>query len=648
MSSGITYVDNAYPFFSAYDNRTDNDAIPGQIEIINTQEINVARAEATVSTGGTISSINIVDGGSGYENVPSVTVAKFNKVQSGISTLLFENIPLTQEVGNSWNDVTAPVDIAYRAIDYTPEGVFVAVGSTAGIHTSTDGNNWSVSSSVGPTSAILQAVVGLSSEVVVVGSGGTIRRSTNAASSFTGTTIYSRIQQGFIPTYTPRNITQTLKGVAVGSYIFPGISTSIPQEKVVVVGAAGTILYSEPGSSGLTTSFVLTNKFATQDFQDVGYHDGTFVAVGNQGSIYRSTDGETWSGVTTTSITTNLFSVHYGKDRWISVGAASSIISSTDDGLNWSVVSDSSDVGNSFSIMDVHYQNNVWLAVGNGSRTLNSINGLNWFRQSVPNNPGNLRSVTYGDNKMVVVGINSTIVWSGYETVGAAATATVGAGGTISAITVNNGGFGYQTGTTPTVLISQEVVSREKINTVNLTGDYGTVVGVAVSASGFNSRATLNLTLDADPFLNQAGFNNPSAISKTGLTAGDYFVLRNTVFGTGVTSIDKDGNNVGVGTIFADNIYKVEGVFNHPTDNQLVVVFCNISSVSGITPIAVGSGKPKLGDYSWGKLTNLSRSSEPKVFNINNTNGYTGITTAPEVRRINPLAVNYSDFDKTT
>ena len=62
----------------------------------------------------------------------------------------------------------------------------------------------------------------------------------------------------------------------------------------------------------------------------------------------------------------------------------------------------------------------------------------------------------------------------------------------------------------------------------------------------------------------------------------------------------------------------------------------------------MGSGKPKIGDYSWGKLTNLSRASDQKVFNVNTSNGYTGITTAPEVRRINPLAVSYSDFDKTT
>ena len=135
----------------------------------------------------------------------------------------------------------------------------------------------------------------------------------------------------------PRNIPQSLNAAAVGSYLFPnaltGISTDVPYERVVVVGAAGTILYTEPGLAGLTSSFVISNKFATQDFHGVAYHDGTFVAVGNQGSIYRSTDGETWSGVTTTSITTNLKGIAYGSDKWIAVGAAGTIISSADDGL---------------------------------------------------------------------------------------------------------------------------------------------------------------------------------------------------------------------------------------------------------------------------------------------------------------------------
>ena len=634
-SSVTTYVDNAFPFFSAYDNRTDIDGIPGQIEIINTQDINVASGLATVSAGGTVSSITVVDGGSGYENIPTVTVANFNNI-SGV------NIPLTEEVGRSWNKITAPADISYNDIDYIPEGVFVAVGSTSGIHTSTDGNNWTVATT--GNFGTFKGVVGLSSEVVVVGGAGTIARSTNAGSTFGITNIYSRKQVGFIPTYTPRNIPQSLNAAAVGSYLFPnsltGIGTTVPHERVVVVGAAGTILYTEPGLAGLTTSFVISNKFATQDFHGVAYHDGTFVAVGNQGSIYRSTDGETWSGVTTTSITTNLKGIAYGSDKWIAVGAAGTIISSSDDGLNWSVVG----AGGTFQLNDVHYQNNVWLAVGGAGMAMNSIDGSTWYKKHVvaAGTPlgTQLNAVTYGDNKMVAVGIQSSLVWSGYEKVGAAATATVGAGGTISAITVTEGGFGYTPNTNPTVLLSQEAIIREKCNTVNVTGDYGVVVGVAVSSSGVNSRATLNLSLDADAFLNQAGFGN---ISKTGLAIGDYFILKNTVFGTGVTSIDKDGNNVGVGTSFADNIYKVEGTVTSNTG--IVTVFCNINSTTGITPIT----GPKLGDYSFGKLTNLTRSTtDPKVFNINITNGYTGITTAPEVRRINPLAITYSDFDKTT
>ena len=275
---------------------------------------------------------------------------------------------------------------------------------------------------------------------------------------------------------------------------------------------------------------------------------------------------------------------------------------------------------------------------------MNSINGSTWFKKPVTISGSalgtQLNAVTYGDNKMVAVGIQSSLLWSGYEKVGAAATATVGAGGTISAITVTEGGFGYTPGTNPTVLLSQEVVTREKCNTVNVTGDYGVVVGVGISAVGINTRATLNLSLDADAFLNKAAFGN---ISKTGLTVGDYFVLKNSVFGTGVTSIDKDGNTVGVGTSFADNIYKVEGTVT--SSSGIVTVFCNINSTTGIIPIT----GPKLGDYSFGKLTNLTRSTtDPKVFNINNTNGYTGIMTAPEVRRVNPLAVTYSDFDQTT
>jgi hypothetical protein len=646
VSSGTTYVDNAFPLFSAYDNRTSRDTIPGLIEFINTQDISVGRAVANVSTGGKVSSITVTEGGAGHQNAPTVSIANFNRLPSGINTTSFETIPLIEEVGRTWNKITAPLDISYNDIDYTPEGVFVAVGSTSGIHTSTDGNNWTVATT--GNFGTFKGVVGLSSEVVVVGGAGTIARSTNAASSFTGTNIYQRKQVGFIPSYTPRNISQSLNAAAVGTYIFPnaltGISTTTPHERVVVVGAGGTILYTEPGLSGLTTSFIISNKFASQDFHDVAYHDGTFVAVGNQGSIYKSIDGETWSGVTTTSITTNLKSIAYGSDKWIAVGAAGTIISSVDNGNNWSVVS----AGGTFQLNSIHYENNVWLAVGGAGMAMNSIDGSTWFKKHVVAGGTplgkQLNGVVYGDNKMVAVGIQSSIVWSGYEKVGATATATVGAGGTISAITVTDGGFGYTPNTNPTVLLSQETITREKCDTVNISGDYGVITTAEYKASGPNSLPAIELTLDSDKFLEETAFGN---IARSTIAVGDYFVVYNSrvgTAGTGPTSIDKDSNIVGQGTTMIDNIYKVETVTN--INAATVKVACNVKSyASGIVTTASGTN---LGYYSFGKLTNITRSSSPKSFSSNNLNGYVGVTTSSLVRRINPLSVTYSNFDQSS
>ena len=646
VTSGTTYVDNAFPLFSAYDNRTSTDTIPGLIEFVNTQDISVGRATANVSTGGKVTSITVTEGGTGHQTVPTVSIANFNRLPSGINTTSFETIPLIEEVGRTWNKITAPLDISYNAIDYVPEGVFVAVGSTSGIHTSTDGNNWTVATT--GNFGTFKGVVGLSSEVVAVGGGGTIARSTNAASSFTSTNIYQRKQVGFIPSYTPRNIPQSLNAVAVGSYIFPnaitGVSTTTPHERVVVVGAAGTILYTEPGLTGLTTSFVISNKFASQDFHDVAYHDGTFIAVGNQGSIYRSIDGETWSGVTTTSITKNLKGISYGKDKWIGVGQDTIIISSVDDGNNWSTVS----VGGSFQLNSVHYENDVWLAVGGAGMAMNSIDGTTWFKKHVVAGGTplgkQLNGVIYGDNKMVAVGIQSSLVWSGYEKVGATATATIGAGGTISAITVTDGGFGYTANTNPTVLLSQETITREQCNTVNISGDYGVITTAEYKASGPNSLPAIELTLDSDEFLEQTAFGN---IARSTIAVGDYFVVYNSrvgTAGTGPTSIDKDSNIVGQGTTMIDNIYKVETVTN--VNSATVKVACNVKSyASGIVTTASGTN---LGYYSFGKLTNITRSSSPKSFSSNNLNGYVGVTTSSLVRRINPLSVTYSNFDQSS
>ena len=151
----------------------------------------------------------------------------------------------------------------------------------------------------------------------------------------------------------------------------------------------------------------------------------------------------------------------------------------------------------------------------------------------------------------MAVGLTSTIAYSTFEAVSAAATATVSASGTISAITLSDGGFGYDVNATVEVLISTEPVTKERITSVECEGDYGIVVGVGTSATGINTTGPMvKFELDADSFLNQAGFGN---ITRSGITAGKYFVIYNGRVGNGLTSVYPGGGVIGVGTTFIDN-----------------------------------------------------------------------------------------------
>ena len=146
----------------------------------------------------------------------------------------------------------------------------------------------------------------------------------------------------------------------------------------VVVGAAGTILVTKPGAAGIGTAFEIVQQFATANLNGVGANGDIFVAVGDNGAILRSNNGEVWTGVTTTSISTKLNHVHYGNGQWIAVGAAGTVIRSSDQGLTWSVVS----FGATFDLNRVGYANSVWVAIGTEGMVLNSIDTNNWYKRS--------------------------------------------------------------------------------------------------------------------------------------------------------------------------------------------------------------------------------------------------------------------------
>ena len=610
VNSNEIYVESAFPTFSALDNRSNINSVPGLgINLIRENNVDAADALVTVSTGGTISSIVITDPGGGYETVPTVAFA------STISQI--------QEIGKNWTSSQSNTDIEYQDVTYTPFGLFVAVGSTSGINTSADGITWYDSNVSG--FGDFNGVVGVTTNIVVVGSSGTIAVSTDRGGTYSSSTIYRRERMEFVTSYYNVTISQDLNSVVYGN------------NKVVAVGAAGTILFSQDGPSGLGTSFVITDKFSTQNLNSVGNNASTFIAVGDNGEILRSNNGESWSGVTTTSITTKLNDVYHGDNKWIAVGAGGTIIRSVDDGLTWSVVS----FGSTFDINSISYQNNVWVAIGQSGNVLNSIDTDSWYKKSV-GIVTNYNSLTFGNNKLLSVGLSSSIIYSEFETVSAAATATVSAGGTISSITITDGGFGYDSNTNVEVLISVEPVTIERITSVECEGDYGFVVGVGTSATGIGTNSPMvKFEFDSDSFLDQAAFGN---IVRSGINSGTYFVIHSSVVGNGLTSINTDGTVIGVGTTFIDNVYRADEVIS--SNSGIVTVHSNVQSLAGLGTTSLS---PKLAQYSWGRFYNFERDRiNPKSFTINNQNGYTGIQTAPLVIRVTPLTENYSNFDQTS
>jgi len=609
ISSNQIFVENAFPFFSAYDNRSDKNTILGSgVRLLKENNVDRADASATVSVGGTIQSTSITDPGAGYDTVPTVSFAS--------------TIPQIDEIGKTWTQVNSNTDIEYKDVNFADLGIFIAVGSTSGINSSPDGVTWYDSGVSG--FGTFHAVTGLSTNVIAVGAAGTIAVSTDRGSSYTNSTIYSRTLNGFIYNFTDVSVTGNFNDIVHGS------------NKAIAVGAGGTIAFSIDGPSGIGTGFILSNKYSTQDLNGIGHHSGTFIAVGNNGEILRTTNGETWSGVTTTSVTTNLNDVYHADNTWVAVGAAGTIIKSIDNGSTWSVVSS----GGTFALNSVSYQNNVWVAIGQSGNVMNSINATNWYKRST-GIVTDFNGLAYGNNKLVTVGLSSSILYSEFETVSATGTAII-SGGSVTGIDLTERGFGYDSNFPVEVLISLEPVTVETLTSVDCEGDFGTVIGIGTSSTGIGTDTPMvKFELNVDPFLDQAGFGN---ITKSGITSGYYFVIHDSVVGNGLTSINTDGTAIGVGTTFIDNVYKADQVVT--SNSGIVTVYSNVETLAGVGTTSLS---PRIGYYSWGRFYNFNRDRvSPQSFTINNQNGYTGLTTAPLAIRINQLAENYSDFDQTS
>jgi hypothetical protein len=252
------------------------------------------------------------------------------------------------------------------------------------------------------------------------------------------------------------------------------------------------------------------------------------------------------------------------------------------------------------------------------------------------------------------------------------ASATVSAGGTISSIAVISSGIGYSV--SPSVLIEPPTFKKEPFVNATYTGDFGYIVGSGKTNVGVGSTGiTLDLFIPADSYLRQPSIVG-SAITVPSIQIGDYFVVKNSNIGFGITTLYSDNSIIGVGTECIDNIFEVSSssvirrIITGIGLTYVTRITTNVSNLNGydynqhfmdenitgtfdseattfdttdftfdsVTTFSPVSTPINYGTYSWGKIIG-SRIQNSTSFNSYTLGGVSGLSTSAIVIRKNPL-----------
>ena len=230
----------------------------------------------------------------------------------------------------SWGSLK---DVEIESLTYG-EGVFVRASYGGDAYYSIDGENWTKCSSGLPTyttSGTTRRI--FSHRNLTYGKGLFVCLSRQQ----TGTTIINGVTK---PAYLYK-FSYSLDGTNWTSpnYSFSGSGLYINtlaygNSKFIALGNAGEIFSSTDGKSWSRSS---TTTLPTGQFYGLAYGNGQFVCVGELGKSYYSTDGVTWKSMDGLDPEHVYYAVTYGYGRFVCVGAGKSYYSK--DGRSWTPMS---------------------------------------------------------------------------------------------------------------------------------------------------------------------------------------------------------------------------------------------------------------------------------------------------------------------
>lgn len=218
----------------------------------------------------------------------------------------------------------------------------------------------------------------------------------------------------------------------------------------------------------------------------------------------------------------------------------------------------------------------------------------------------------------------------------ATANATISSG-SISSITVLNPGSNYSQSSPPSILIDNPLGLMEDVTSLTITGDFGYITGIQTTTVGIASTALIfNFFIPPESPLRITSITG-TAVTVSGIQNDYYFVVKNTFVGNGITSLERNGSLLSIGSSCIDNVYNVTNV----SIGQSFVTGIGTTFVARVTTQVsnnsiVGLGFTQIyGTYSWGRIVTKPRTSNTS-FTVYN-NGISGINSSPLIKRVNPL-----------
>ena len=178
-------------------------------------------------------------------------------------------------------------------------------------------------------------------------------------------------------TTSPDGVTWT-RGTGIPNTHFPrAIAHSGTRYAVVGLAVAGATVratgaYSDDGNTWTVATF----PAGVGSLNALAYGAGRFVAVGETGRIYQSTDGATWTEGTS-PVTNPLRAVAYADGLFVATGDAGRILTSAD-GQTWTLRTPSPSTTSTLVALTRH--NGAWFASASTSECCSSPDGTTWTR----------------------------------------------------------------------------------------------------------------------------------------------------------------------------------------------------------------------------------------------------------------------------